>query len=87
VKAVESIFMLVSCLAYSLILKMEATCSSETSVDFQWTTQYYIPQDKTLHNHHYENLKSYNVKHRSKGPKNHDSFLLYSISVQEMDLK
>jgi hypothetical protein len=30
-------FMLVSCLAYSLTLKMEATCSSETSVDFKWT--------------------------------------------------
>jgi hypothetical protein len=30
-------FMLVSCLAYSSILKMLATCSSETSVDFQRT--------------------------------------------------
>jgi hypothetical protein len=29
-------FMLVSCLAYSATLKMEATCSS-TSVDFHWT--------------------------------------------------
>jgi hypothetical protein len=28
-------FMLVSCLAYSSTLKMEATCFSETSVDFQ----------------------------------------------------
>jgi hypothetical protein len=28
-------FMLVFCLAYSLTLKMVATCSSETSVDFQ----------------------------------------------------
>jgi hypothetical protein len=27
-------FMLISCLVYSSTLKMEATCSSETSVDF-----------------------------------------------------
>jgi hypothetical protein len=32
---------LVSCLAYYSILKMEATCSSETSVDFQRTTRVY----------------------------------------------
>jgi hypothetical protein len=30
--------MLVSCLAYSSTLKMEAKCSSETSVEFQRTT-------------------------------------------------
>jgi hypothetical protein len=36
------------CLAYYLTLKMEATCSSETSVDFQLTTQLYIPEDRTL---------------------------------------
>jgi hypothetical protein len=33
--------MLISCLAYSSILKMAATCSSETSVDFQRTTVLY----------------------------------------------
>jgi hypothetical protein len=38
---------------------MEATCSSETSVDFQRTTQCYIPEDRILHNHRRENLKSY----------------------------
>jgi hypothetical protein len=27
---------------------MEVTCSSETSLDFQWTTWYYIPEDRTL---------------------------------------
>jgi hypothetical protein len=27
---------------------MEATCSSETLVDFQWTTRRYSPGDKTL---------------------------------------
>jgi hypothetical protein len=41
----------VSCLAYSLTLNVEATCSSETSVDFQQATWCYIPQDRTLHNH------------------------------------
>jgi hypothetical protein len=53
-----SIFMLVSWLAYSLIQKMEATCSSATSVDLQWATQSYIPEDRTLHNQGYENLNS-----------------------------
>jgi hypothetical protein len=38
---------------------MEATCSSETSVDFQRTTRRYIPEDSPLHNHRFENLKSY----------------------------
>jgi hypothetical protein len=28
---------------------MEATCPSETSVDFQLTTRRYIPEDTTLH--------------------------------------
>jgi hypothetical protein len=38
-------------LLYSfLTLKMEATCSSETSVNFQQTTQCYIPEGRTLHN-------------------------------------
>jgi hypothetical protein len=40
-------FMLVSCLAYYLTLKIEVTYSSKTSVDFQWTTQHYIPEDRT----------------------------------------
>jgi hypothetical protein len=31
------------------ILKMEAICSSETSVDTQRTTRRYIPEDGTLH--------------------------------------
>jgi hypothetical protein len=29
-------------------LMMEAVCSSETSVYFQWTTQHYIPEGSTL---------------------------------------
>jgi hypothetical protein len=39
-------------------LKMEVTCSSETSVDFQRTTQRYIAEYRTLHNHSSENLTS-----------------------------
>jgi hypothetical protein len=31
------------CLAYYSTLKMEATRSSETSADFQWTIRRYIP--------------------------------------------
>jgi hypothetical protein len=40
-------FMLVSCLAYSLTLKM-ATYSSKMMVDFQQVTQRYIPEDIPL---------------------------------------
>jgi hypothetical protein len=36
-------FMLVSCFDYSTTLKMEATRSPETSVEFQRTTRHYIP--------------------------------------------
>jgi hypothetical protein len=38
---------------------MEAIFSSETSVDFERTTQYYIPYDINPDNHCCENLKSY----------------------------
>jgi hypothetical protein len=27
---------------------MEAICSSQTSIDFQWTTRHYIPEDITV---------------------------------------
>jgi hypothetical protein len=40
---------------------MEATCSSLTSVDFQRSTRSYIPEDRTLHNRHCENLTSYKL--------------------------
>jgi hypothetical protein len=42
------LFIPVSCSANSLTLKMEATCSSETLDDFQWTTWRYIPEGSTL---------------------------------------
>jgi hypothetical protein len=32
-------------------LKVEAICSSETSVETQQTTGRHIPEDDTLHNH------------------------------------
>jgi hypothetical protein len=51
-------FALVSCVAYSPAVKMQAICSFQTSVDTQRTTRPYIPEDGTLHNHR-ENLKSY----------------------------
>jgi hypothetical protein len=38
----------VSCFAYSSTLKVEATCSFETSVDFQRTTLRFVPEDRTL---------------------------------------
>jgi hypothetical protein len=41
-------FTQVSCLAYSSILKMEATCYSETSSDFQRTAGHYITEDRAL---------------------------------------
>jgi hypothetical protein len=41
-------FMLVFCLAYSSTPKMEATCSSKMSVEFQQTKQHYVPEDGTL---------------------------------------
>jgi hypothetical protein len=40
---------------------MEAVCSSKILVNSYWTTQHYIPENSTLHNHCYENLKS-NIK-------------------------
>jgi hypothetical protein len=38
---------------------MEATFSSETSVDFQRTTQRYNPEESTLRNHRRKNFESY----------------------------
>jgi hypothetical protein len=48
---------LISCLAYSSTLKVEK-CYSGTSIDFQQTTWHYILEDRTLHNHCYENINS-----------------------------
>jgi hypothetical protein len=53
-------FTLYSCVAYSSAPKLEATCFSETSVDFQRTTRRYILEYITLHSHRSEksNVKS-----------------------------
>jgi hypothetical protein len=66
-------FMLISCLAYPSTLKMEVTCSTETSVDFQRTTWRYIPEDRTLHNHRCENVKSC---------KNNPVFLISIVNIR-----
>lgn len=50
---------LVSCFVYSSTLKKQATYSSEKSVGFQRTTLYYVPDNRALHDHCCENLKSY----------------------------
>jgi hypothetical protein len=52
-------FTLVSCFVYSSTLKLEATCSSEMSSEFQQTTWHYIPEDRIVHNCCCKNLKSY----------------------------
>jgi hypothetical protein len=57
----KQVALLVTCLTYYSILKMEATYSSETSDDLQWSTWHYITEDRTFHNHRCENLKSYNA--------------------------
>jgi hypothetical protein len=46
-------------LAFLFELKMEATYSSEASVDFQRTTRRYIPEDRTLHDHRCKNITFY----------------------------
>jgi hypothetical protein len=43
----------------SSTMKIEVTYFSKMSVDFQWTGQCYIPEDKVLDNRCCENLKSY----------------------------
>jgi hypothetical protein len=45
--AIASCFLVMTCLAYFLILKMEA-CSSAMSVDFYWATRRYISEERTL---------------------------------------
>jgi hypothetical protein len=42
-------FLLVSCLAYSSTLKMEAVSTSETSVDFYRIERRYTPEGSNLH--------------------------------------
>jgi hypothetical protein len=51
---------------------MEATCSSETSMDFQRTTRRYIPVCRNLHNQGCENFRPY-VSHGRLMIRNNDS--------------
>jgi hypothetical protein len=51
VKSGESAELLVSCLSYSSVVKMEEIRSSEVYVDFQRTTRGCTPEDRTIHNH------------------------------------
>jgi hypothetical protein len=51
-------FLLVSYLAHSSTLKVEAVGSYETWVDLYLTTWRYIAEDRTCQCHHCENLKS-----------------------------
>jgi hypothetical protein len=44
----DGYFILISCLACSSTLKKEAIFSSETSIDFQQTTENFVPYDKIL---------------------------------------
>jgi hypothetical protein len=57
--SVAACFMLVYWLVYSSALEMEEICFSETSVDIQETTKRCIPEDRNLHNHRSDNLRSY----------------------------
>jgi hypothetical protein len=69
--SVNQCHLLACCFLAELIfstLEMEAICSSETSVDTQWTTWHYIPEVGTLHNHCCENLKSYKKRFNSSVP-------------------
>jgi hypothetical protein len=50
-------FVLVPCMDYSSTLKMEAVCSFKTSVNIYRTTRCHIPEARTCHSHHCENLK------------------------------
>jgi hypothetical protein len=43
-------FVMLFCLAYSLILKVEATYSSETLLNIRQNTKRYIPEDRNLRN-------------------------------------
>jgi hypothetical protein len=61
----ESAYLLVLAEIISSTPKMEAICSSESSVATQQTTRRHIPEDDTFHNHRCESLKSYKDKFTS----------------------
>jgi hypothetical protein len=54
--------MVVCCLAYSSALKMDAKCSSETSVDVRRAARRYIPEYTALPNHYVEDCRAVTVR-------------------------
>jgi hypothetical protein len=60
-------------------VKMEVTCSSKTSADFQWDVWHYKPEDATLHTHCYENLKSCYTMDKSIIPEQDIIFQMHSL--------
>jgi hypothetical protein len=58
-RIISRAFQQISCSDYTSTPKLEAICSSETSVDFQRTTRRYIPKYSTLHKHRCEKFNSY----------------------------
>jgi hypothetical protein len=54
-------FMLVTCLAYSSSLKMEAACSFEMLVNLYWTTQHTFPEKHVLFLHGSSSRTSYRM--------------------------
>jgi hypothetical protein len=75
--------LLVSCLAYSSTLKMEATCSSETSVGFQRITRRYVSADRTLETRRNGNLRFYKTGNvRILWKLEHRSVLLSILSIR-----
>jgi hypothetical protein len=73
-------FMVVSYLAYSSCLKMEAIFFSETPVDFRQTTPRSIPEDtnRTLHKVLFENSNSYSTLSRLRQLPSKSSQIHYS---------
>jgi hypothetical protein len=51
-------FMLVSCLVYSSAVKTMVICSSKMLVNLCQTTRCYVAEDRILHYHQCESLKS-----------------------------
>jgi hypothetical protein len=67
-------------LQYSSTLKIWATCSSETLIDFQRTTRLYIPEDRTLPG------RSVSVRgqegKKAAGRRNHTWYILIKLNLE-----
>jgi hypothetical protein len=61
---------------------MDATCSSETSVEFQRS---YIPEDRPLPNHRCENLKFYRL-YKSNRDRNFYNVIYYLRIIYYLEL-